>query len=148
MQRARKERFKDEVPITDGYTNQTLERDGQSHIEHVISAKELHDDDWLRLYLDVDEHKDLANSDNNKTWTNASLNKSKQDQDLIKWMETPSTNDETKTNAQYYKVDKKQAKELYSQAHRERNKRLYNKVGKEVMVQCERFAEQKEETIH
>ncbi|MEK4296141.1 hypothetical protein MHI27_17990 [Paenibacillus sp. FSL H8-0261] len=99
MQRARKERFKDEVPITDGYTNQTLERDGQSHIEHVISAKELHDDDWLRLYLDVDERKDLANSDNNKTWTNASLNKSKQDQDLIKWMETPSTNDETKTNA-------------------------------------------------
>ncbi|MEK4237842.1 hypothetical protein BSK65_26825 [Paenibacillus odorifer] len=148
MQRARKERFKDEVPITDGYTNQTLERDGQSHIEHVISAKELHDDDWLRLYLDVDERKDLANSDNNKTWTNASLNKSKQDQDLIKWMETPSTNDETKTNAQYYKVDKEQAKELYSQARRERNKRLYNKVGKEVMVQCERFAEQKEETIH
>lgn len=45
MQRARKERFKDEVHITDGYTNQTLERDDQSHIEHVISAKELHDDD-------------------------------------------------------------------------------------------------------
>ena len=136
MNQKRKERFKDSEPIIDGYTGKELSRDGQSHIEHVVSASELHEDDWARLFLDADKRKELANSEDNIIWTNGSLNQSKSDRDLIEWMNSPSKKDPTRTNAEYYKIDSEKAKEIYTKAQKNKKQTLYKEVGKEVFIQC------------
>ncbi|MDR7238779.1 hypothetical protein [Neobacillus drentensis] len=136
MNQQRKERFKDSEPIIDGYTGKELNRNGQSHIEHVVSASELHGDDWARLFLNADKRKELINNEDNIIWTNGSLNQSKSDTDLITWMNTPSKKDPTKTNAQYYEMDTEKAKEAYQRAQKNKKQAVYKAVGKEVFVQC------------
>jgi len=136
MNKERKARLQDSEPIIDGYTNKTLDRDGRSHIEHVVSASELHDDKWARLFLNPEKRKELVNSEENKIWTNGSLNQSKSDRDLIDWMNTPSKKDLTKTNAQYFEIDTKKANEVYEKAQIKKKQVVYKAVGKELMVQC------------
>ncbi|MNW28055.1 hypothetical protein D3C74_48640 [compost metagenome] len=136
MGKKRKERFKDESPIIDGYTKRTLEREGGSHIEHVVSASETHNDDWMRLYVSLEKRKEFVNSEDNIIWTESSLNESKGDRDLITWMNKPSKKDPEKTNAEYYGVDKKKAKEYYYRSHLAKNALKLGSVTKEVVVQC------------
>lgn len=136
MNKARKERFKDESPLIDGYTKQTLERDGTSHIEHVVSAKETHDDDWMRLYVSPEKRKEFVNSEDNIIWTDSSLNESKKDRDLLEWMNKPSKRDPDKTNAEYYGIDKEKAEQHHHRAHLAKNTVKYGNIAKEVAVQC------------
>ncbi len=136
MNKQRKERFNDSEPIMDGYTGKELNRDGRSHIEHVVSASELHDDDLARLFLNADKRKELVNSEENLIWANGSLNQSKSDKDLMEWMNARSKKDPSKTNAQYYEVDTEKAKEVYQRAQMNKKKAVYQAMGKEVMVQC------------
>ncbi|CAN7766147.1 hypothetical protein LJR153_007265 [Paenibacillus sp. LjRoot153] len=136
MNKQRKERFQDPEPINDGYTNKELNRDGRSHIEHIVSAHELHRDDWARLFLSSEKRKELVNSAENILWTDGSLNQSKSDEDLLKWMNVRSKKDPTKTNAEYFEIDQERAKEAYKKAHRMKNVEVASAVGKEVLVQC------------
>jgi hypothetical protein len=136
MNKQRKERFKDAAPITDGYTNKDLNRDGRTHIEHVVSASELHNDDMARLFLNAEKRKELVNSDENLIWANGGLNQSKSDRDLVEWMNSTSKKDPTKTNAEYFEIDKEVALEAYERAQKSKNKAVYGAVGKEVLVQC------------
>ncbi|SDE47177.1 Protein of unknown function [Paenibacillus sp. UNCCL117] len=136
MNKSRKARFQDEAPLVDGYTNKPLERDGSSHIEHIVSASELHGDDWARLFVSTEKRKEFVNSEENLTWTGSSLNQSKSDRDLLEWMQSPSKKDPTKTNAEYYEVDQEKARALYAEASRKRKNMVYGKVAGEVLVQC------------
>jgi len=66
----------------------------------------------------------------------ASLNESKKEKDLLEWMDAPAKNDKTKTNAEYFEIDKEQAKEKYEAAQRHKKKTVHHAVGKVVIVQC------------
>jgi hypothetical protein len=136
MNKQRKDRFQNSEPIIDGYTGKELNRDGRSHIEHVISAKELHDDDWARLFLSPEKRKELINSEENLLWTDGSLNHSKNDHDLLEWIDRPSKKDPSKTNAEYFEINKEKAKEAYQTGQINKKKAVYTAVGKEIVVQC------------
>ncbi len=94
---ARKEFDKNGTKITDTYvqgneviprSNNAIPRGQQAQLDHVISAKEIHEDRG-RLLAGIDG-KDLANSPDNLRYTNAALNKNisyMSAEEYIKWCE-------------------------------------------------------------
>lgn len=94
---ARKEFDKNGTKITDTYvqgneviprSNNAIPRGQQAQLDHVISAKEIHEDRG-RVLAGIDG-KDLANSPDNLRYTNAALNKNisyMSAEEYIKWCE-------------------------------------------------------------
>ena len=94
---ARKEFNKNGTKIADTYVqgneviprgNNTIPREKQAELDHVISAKEIHEDRG-RVLAGIDG-KDLANSPDNLRYTNAALNnnmKEKSAKEYIEWCE-------------------------------------------------------------
>lgn len=103
----RKETFKQELTIKDAYTGCELNKDGRTHIDHVVSAKELHTREGLGLYFSKDERVEIAVSDSNTTFTDGSLNQSKGELPLREWMHKQRESGET--NAEYFGVIEKNA---------------------------------------
>lgn len=68
-------RQKQEGTLKDSYTGQTIKRNEQTNLDHVVSAKEIHEDKG-RILAGVDG-RSLANSDINLKATKGSINKSK-----------------------------------------------------------------------
>lgn len=66
---------KDAGVLTDAYTGEKIARNGKSDLDHVISAKEIHDD--ARRVLAGLKGTDLANSDENLQATNPHTNRTK-----------------------------------------------------------------------
>ncbi len=105
----RKDRFKDPEPLTDAYTGKPLTRDGQTHVDHVVSAHELHTDSQAAFHLTRDQTEALAVSDENMAFVDGSLNQSKQEKPLREWMATERRSGET--NQERYEVDEELALE-------------------------------------
>ncbi|MFA5181448.1 MAG: hypothetical protein WC405_09035 [Syntrophales bacterium] len=110
----RKELFQTEDVVIDGYTGQDLIKDGSTHLDHIISAHEIHNDDLARLVASSERRKEIATNPDNITATNSSLNQSKNDNDLIAWMH--KTRADGKTNIEYFGINENTARELYNQA--------------------------------
>lgn len=81
----RKTRFKDDTPLVDAYTGKDLQRDGSTHLDHVVSAKELHTREDAAFHLSKEQTRDLAVDDENLAFTDSSLNQSKGEHDLDVW---------------------------------------------------------------
>lgn len=71
--------------IEDGYTGQTLGANDRVDLDHVKSAKEIHDDQ--AVYLTDLKGEDLANSDENLVHTNARTNRSKKDKSMDEFLD-------------------------------------------------------------
>lgn len=110
----RKELFQKQDQIHDAYKGTETPKDGRTHLDHVISAKEIHEDKWLRLSTDSKLRDDIATSKSNLVPTDSALNQSKNAKDLMEWMNA-KRKDGT-TNAEYFNVDKEKAKLVYDQA--------------------------------
>ena len=92
---ARKEFYEHRQQIDDAYTNEKIvpvnkgvNREKQAQLDHVISAKEVHDDPG-RVLAGL-SGKDLANNPDNLKFTNACLNNNMRDKnipDYIQWCE-------------------------------------------------------------
>lgn len=80
----RKKMFQGETPLVDGYTGKDLPKDGRTHLDHAVSAKEIHDDDRLAFHLG-EERKALAVAPENIVPTDSALNQSKGDQPLLEF---------------------------------------------------------------
>lgn len=116
----RKELFKQNNKVIDAYTGTETPKDGQTHLDHVISAKKIHDDKLLRLSTDIQKRDKIATNKKNLVPTNSSLNQSKNDHDLIEWMNTPNLKlKDGTTNAEYYNVDINLANDVYKIAKRQ-----------------------------
>ena len=95
--------------LKDVYNNRRDLGPGDYDTEHVVSAKEIHDRPEARLFMDEQRSSDLANRDENMGATARGLNRSKKEDKLWDWADQPCTADPSKTNADYYGVDREDA---------------------------------------
>jgi len=122
----RKDHFKNNATVYDKYTGKKLAKDGTTHLDHVVSAKSIHDNDKARLYMNSDDRNSMATDDRNLAFTNSSLNQSKGEKSLDDWMDQENRKDKSKTNADYYDVDKDAAMNKLNEA----NKHIKSSVRK------------------
>lgn len=121
----RKHDFQNNETITDYATGRTLNKDGQAHLDHIISAKEMETDSATNLYLSRDERIELATSDENLGYMNASANSSKGEDDLLEWMN--KTDKETgTTKGKKYGIDEELATKAYEKAQKHKKKTVLN----------------------
>lgn len=99
----RKEMFKNESTIVDGYTGKELPKDGRMHLDHVVSAKEIHDDDNLTFHVGADGKKKLATAADNVVPTDSRLNQSKGEQPLLEFAD--KTRKDGSTNRERFELD-------------------------------------------
>lgn len=110
----RKARFKDDTPLEDAYTGRPLTRDGQTHLDHVIPAKQIHTDTKANFFFDKDGKVAAANANENLAYTSAPLNQSKNDERPGTWMEKEDRGGGTK--AVRFGVERERAERLEERA--------------------------------
>ncbi|MCI6578780.1 MAG: hypothetical protein MSC50_00635 [Campylobacter sp.] len=117
----RKHDFQNNETITDYATGRTLNKDGQAHLDHIISAKEMETDFATNLYLSRDERIELATSDENLGYMNASANSSKGEDDLLEWMNKKDKKTGT-TKGERFEIDEELATKAYEKAQKHKKK--------------------------
>ncbi|MGD9661897.1 MAG: hypothetical protein AB7U63_11530 [Porticoccaceae bacterium] len=130
LPKERKEIFKQKERIEDEYTGRELPKDGRAHRDHVVSAHEIEKSSRGHLGQTREERVATANREENKVWTDSSLNQSKNDHDLREWSERPNRQDPSKTNAEYYEADPKRMEEAYRTAR----KKVDSEQNKAVLI--------------
>lgn len=110
----RKPLFQENEQIFDAYTGKEIPKNGRTHLDHVISAKEIHEDKLLRLSTETQTRDKMATRKENLVPTDSSLNQSKNAHDLKAWMNVQRK--DGKTNAEFYEIDPKRADDVYSTA--------------------------------
>lgn len=110
----RKQLFQNNEKVIDAYRGVEIPKDGRTHLDHIISAKTIHDDKLLKLSTNKQQRDKIATNSENLVPTDSSLNQSKNDHDLKEWMNA-SRKDGT-TNAEHYGIDKNLADDVYSTA--------------------------------
>lgn len=91
--------------VEDAYTGRSLPKDKTTHRDHVVSAAEIERSSKGHFAQTREERVATANLDENKVWTQGSLNSSKQDKKLDEWAADPSTADASRTNAEHFGID-------------------------------------------
>lgn len=133
----RKEYFKLNGKIYDEYTGKELNKDGRTHLDHVISASEIEKNAKNNLFLSQEERAKMATDDANLAFTEASLNQSKSDRDLKDWMHDTKRGKE-QTNAQRYGVNEEKAMKKYNTAQKHVSKTVntaaFKKYSKELIL--------------
>lgn len=109
MNKRRKQDFKNNDKIYDCYTGRELPKDGRAHLEHIVSAKENHDNIDMRILFSKEEMSEVINQKDNTTYIDGSMNQSKSDTPLKEWEDRVSKKDKSKTNGEFYGVDSKKA---------------------------------------
>lgn len=128
MNARRKKDFQTQDKIDDGYTGSELPKDGRTHLEHVVSAKENHDNTAFRVLFEKEEMRTIINDGQNTLYTDSSLNQSKGDSPLLDWMDRQQKGEEHK-NAERFGVDRKKA----TAADRKARKHIDEKVARRKM---------------
>lgn len=113
----RKALFQGQDKVYDAYKGTETPKDGRTHLDHVISAKEIHDDKWLRLATESEQRDKIATRESNLVPTDSALNQSKSDRDLKEWMN--SKRKDGATNAEYFGVDTRRAEAVYNEAKKD-----------------------------
>lgn len=99
--------------------------------DHVKSVGECKDDTLLGFFLSSEEIEDILNSDDNLAATDRYLNNVKDKkswEEWEAWWDEPCNKDKTKTNAEYYNIDKKRARERFEQSQEALNKVVKEKI--------------------
>lgn len=109
MHKMRKKAFNENETIIDGYTGNELPKTGETHLEHIVSAKENHDQLQMRVFMSKDEMKEVINSEDNTLYTNSSLNQSKGDLPLTEWLDKKNPNNPEQRNSERFQVKEEQA---------------------------------------
>lgn len=132
----RKEAFQSRSVITDEYTGRELPKDGRTHLDHVVSAREIDTDARLNLHMSHEERVGLALSEDNLAFTDGSINQSKGDRKMEDWLDKKRKSGET--NVEYFDVDKDMALERDARARKhikaEANKNAVKKYSKELLT--------------
>lgn len=125
----RKKMFQEQVEIRDEYTGKILSKDKSTHIDHITSAKHIHDNDAARLYMTDDQRNDMATSPDNMAPINGSLNQSKGEQKLDDWLQKTKNG---QTNEERFGVDKGKALKKQKKSEKEINKTVFGAHMKEI----------------
>lgn len=109
MNDRRKHDFQTKEHIYDCYTGRKLPKDGRAHLEHIVSAKENHDQTDMRILFDKAEMFNIINGEKNTTYIDGSMNQSKGEKPLKDWEVKTSSKDKSMTNGEYFGVKAKRA---------------------------------------
>lgn len=83
LKQQRREKIDKKDVVMDEYSpNKQLKKDGSTHIDHIVAAKEIHENDEARLYMSDEERNAMAVNDKNMAVTNGSFNQSKGDKPM------------------------------------------------------------------
>ncbi|MEO9655499.1 hypothetical protein [Marinomonas sp.] len=133
----RKKAFQENEVIIDQYTGKPLPKDGRTHIDHVVSAKEIERNAATNLHLSPEERAKLATQDENLAFTSGPANQSKGDKSMDEWLDGEHKKSGG-TNAKYFDIDKEKAKAVDQKArkeiNREINKAAVKKYSKELLT--------------
>ena len=99
---------KKEGKLKDGYTGENIERNGKTDLDHVISAKEIHDD--RGRVLTGKSGVDLANSEDNLVATNPRTNRTKKDYSMDNFLDKYGHEYTKSQKSKMKKVDAKSRK--------------------------------------
>lgn len=113
----RKRDFQQRDEIIDGYTGKQLNKDGSAHIDHVVAAKRIHDNERARLFMTDNQRNDMAMNEDNLTYTNSSLNQSKGEKVMKEWRETKQRKQE-KNNEERFAIKPELADKVEAKAER------------------------------
>ncbi|QKF62765.1 putative membrane protein [Campylobacter mucosalis] len=108
LPKLRKEAFQNTTTIIDVYTGKPLPKDGRTHLDHIVSAKEIESTAKNHLFATPEERAKIATSKENLAFTDASLNQSKGDMkmsDFLKKIDKQTG----QTKAQKYDINKEKA---------------------------------------
>lgn len=104
--------------------------------DHVVPVKEIETDPTLNLAMTEKQRAELAASEDNLAMVDCSLNRSKGDNDLMKWASKESSTEKGITNAEKYGINMESTKKLYERAQNkiksEGDKALLEKQAKEI----------------
>ena len=128
MKARRKKDFQTQDNIMDGYTGLELPKDGRAHLEHIVSAKENHDNTAFRVLFDKEEMHTIINDKQNTLYTDSSLNQSKGDSALSDWVDRQKKGEDRK-NAERFCVDREKA----ATADKKARKHIDEKVARRKM---------------
>jgi hypothetical protein len=112
----RKVAFQTQRKIVDAYTGKELPKDGRTHLDHIVSAKEIEKNAKNHLFKTPEERARMATDDKNLAWTEASANQSTGDQPMKEWLEKSDKHGGTK--AERFGINKKMALKKDAEARR------------------------------
>jgi len=120
--RRRKEGFQKNEILRDEYTGRELPKDGRTHLDHVVSAREIDTDAGMNLHLSADERVRLALNDDNLAFTSESINASKNDHKMEDWLD--KTNRQGEANHERYGIDRDKAEKRDQRARKTINREV------------------------
>ncbi|WEV56801.1 hypothetical protein [Ligilactobacillus acidipiscis] len=125
LHQQRKEIFQQNENVYDEYTGRKLPKDGRTHLDHVVSAKEIHENDKARLFMSDDERNDMAVSLENMALVEGRMNQSKGAKDLKEWQD--EVRKDGQTNKEHFGTDSNKVNEKYKTAHHSENSTILKK---------------------
>ena len=103
LHQQRKARFKDPSPLYDEYTGKRLSKDGSTNLDHIVSAKRIHENETARLFMSREQRNNMAVSKENMAFTSERINKSKGELPVKEWLNKEHNG---VTNSERFGIDK------------------------------------------
>lgn len=132
----RKQRFQQDAPLVDAYTGKPLNRDGRTHVDHVVSAREIADNAQYNLHMSEAERAAMATSDSNLAYTDSGLNQSKGDKSMQEFLD--HQNKDGTRPVEKFDIDREKAmardREAREAMQREANKKAFHKYSRELIA--------------
>lgn len=92
--------------VEDSYTGGKLKvGESTTQLDHVVAVNDIETRADAHLFMDRDQRVEMASQEANLKMTNGSINASMQDTEKMKWAAKTSTQDKTRTNAEFYGID-------------------------------------------
>ncbi|MCL0318599.1 hypothetical protein [Apilactobacillus xinyiensis] len=124
LSKQRKRIFQENRIVLDEYTGKKLPKNGTANLDHVTSAKEIHENKKAKLFLTDKERNKMATNKHNMALTDERLNKSKGAKDAKEWEHEPGKKE--KYDLDFNKIDKK-----YNESHKYINRKVAEAQFKE-----------------
>lgn len=113
----RKKAFNSHEVIIDAYTGKPLSKDGQAHLDHIVSAKEIESNPSYNLFMTPEQRAKMATNDKNLVFTDGRANQSKGEHSMKEWLSKEDSKT-GQTKAQKYGIDEKMAMEKDKEARK------------------------------
>lgn len=126
--------FKENDVIVDEYTGKPLPKDGNAHLDHIVSAKEIETTAKNNLFLTPEERAKIATSDENLAFTLRNANESKGEDPMSEWLEKKDKKT-GQTKAEKYDIDTEKAMKKDAEARKYIKKQVDKAAFKKYSVE-------------
>lgn len=117
LPKKREDAFNSQEVIIDAYTGKPLPKNGQAHLDHIVSAKEIESNAANNLFMTPEQRAKMATNDKNLAFTVGRANQSKGEHSMDDWL--PQEDRQTgQTKSEKYGIDERMALESDSEARK------------------------------